>query len=445
MVSRIAALLWGKFDSSAELRKFFTLAGIFFLIIGTYWTLRPIKDSIFMSVVGKELLWGAKLVSLLAVGPLVMLYSKLLDIFHRHYVFYILVFAYALLALLFAWGFAHPEIGLPNAVASSSRLIGWAWYVYVESFGSLVVALFWGITTDVTAPESAKRGFPMIVLFGQLGNIFGPLFLNAKYLGLANSAPIIGICGVLMILSGLGMWFFSVTTPKDQLQGFQDKDHKADDEAEPGFFEGLKLMVTRKYLLGIFGIIFFFEMIVTIIDYHFKVTVGNMFPDEAMRSKILSEYAWQTGIVATLCVLLGINNIQRKLGMTVSLLMLPVLVGLAILTIKFNPTSLNIALWLMVFSKAVNYALNGPTLKQLYIPTTPESKYKAQAWIETFGSRASKGGASVVNAFRSTLGVSTFLTMSALISFGLIGFWVMIALYVAKSYNTAIKEKKVVC
>lgn len=445
MVSRIAALLWGKFDSSAELRKFFTLAGIFFLIIGTYWTLRPIKDSIFMSVVGKDLLYAAKWVSLLAVGPLVMLYSKLLDVFHRHYVFYILVFVYAALALVFAWGFAHPEIGLPNAVASSSRLIGWAWYVYVESFGSLVVALFWGITTDVTAPESAKRGFPLIVLFGQLGNIFGPLILNARYLGLANSAPIIGICGVLMILAGLGMWIFRTTTPQDQLHGFEDKDHKADEEAEPGFFEGLKLMVTRKYLFGIFAIISFFETIVTIIDYHFKVTVGTLFADEVTRSTILSEYAWKTGIVSTLCVLLGINNIQRRLGMKASLLLLPVLVGVAILTIKFNPDSLFIALWLMVFSKAVNYALNGPTLKQLYIPTTPESKYKAQAWIETFGSRASKGFASAINAFRPALGVNLFLTMSALLSFGFIGIWIMIALYVAKSYNTAIKDKKVVC
>lgn len=398
-----------------------------------------------MSVVGKELLWAAKLVSLLAVGPLVMLYSKLLDIFHRHYVFYILVFAYAIAALAFAWGFAHPEIGLANTTPSGWRFIGWAWYVFVESFGSLVVALFWGITTDVTAPESAKRGFPLIVLFGQIGNIIGPMVLRAKYLGFANSAPIIGICGILMVLSGVGMWIFRATTSAEQLKGYQDTAHKADEEPEPGFLDGLMLMVTRKYLFGIFGIIFFFEMIVTIIDYHFKVTVGHMYADEATRAGILSEYAWNTGIVATLCVALGINNIQRKLGMTVSLLMLPALVGLAILAIKFNPTSLQVALWLMVFSKAVNYALNGPTLKQLYIPTTPESKYKAQAWIETFGSRASKGAASGVNFFRGHLALSTFLTMSAVISFGLIAGWIIIALYVARSYNQAIKNKSVVC
>ena len=51
----------------------------------------------------------------------------------------------------------------------------------------------------------------------------------------------------------------------------------------------------------------------------------------------------------------------------------------------------------MVGSKAVNYALNGPALKQLYIPTTPDVRFKAQAWIETFGSRSSKQDGSVFN------------------------------------------------
>ena len=59
--------------------------------------------------------------------------------------------------------------------------------------------------------------------------------------------------------------------------------------------------------------------------------------------------------------------------------------------IKLNPDWLGAALVIMVLSKAVNYALNKPVLKQLYIPTTKETKYKAQAWIEMFGSSGSKG------------------------------------------------------
>jgi AAA family ATP:ADP antiporter len=143
--------------------------------------------------------------------------------------------------------------------------------------------------------------------------------------------------------------------------------------------------------------------------------------------------------------LLGINNIQRKLGMTASLLVLPPLVGLAIVLIKFNPESLNIAFWIMVFSKAVNYALTQPTIKQLYIPTTKDTKYKATAWIETFGSRLSKAGGSSFAGLRSVLGVNSFLSIAALASMGMIGIWVLAAMYIAKKYNKAIKDDTVVC
>ncbi len=200
-------------------------------------------------------------------------------------------------------------------------------------------------------------------------------------------------------------------------------------------------------------IITIYEVIVTILDYHFKSTVAATFTSEAAVSGYLAEYAWMTGVISTLCVLLGINNIQRHLGMKASLLLLPLLVTGAVLIIKFNPEVLAVAFWIMVISKAVNYALNQPTLKQLYIPTSKDTKYKAQAWIEMFGSRGSKGIGSVVNTFRAVFkmkygmleGVVRFLTLSSLISLVGIGFWLFIALYVAKTYNNAIKEKRIVC
>ena len=107
----------------------------------------------------------------------------------------------------------------------------------------------------------------------------------------------------------------------------------------------------------------------------------------------------------------------------------------------------------MVFSKAVNYALNQPTLKQLYIPTSKDTKYKAQAWIEMFGGRLSKASGSYINTFRAPLvahhgaidGVARFLMFSSLISFGLVGVWLLVAIYVAKTYDKAITEKRIVC
>lgn len=462
MLKRLATALWGNFESADELKKFGFLAGIFGLIIGTYWTLRPMKDGIFNAIIGIDYQPYAKMLSVLVVFPLVILYGKLIDAFPRHRVFYVLITIYAILALALAYFLLNSEFGLANTVKSPGRILGWCWYVYVESFGSLIVALFWAFTTDTTLPESAKRGFPIIALFGQIGNMVGPYFLNAKklgftptthWLGFTNSAPIVGICAVLMILTAILFWLMLRSVPQGQFASYQAEGEEVVSESEPGFLEGLKLLVTQPYLLGIFMIITIYEVIVTILDFHFKATAASIYPEESSLSSYLSEYAVLTGLVSMICVLLGINNIQRKLGMKASLIMLPILVGVAVVVIKFNPGWLAMALWIMVFSKAVNYALNQPTLKQLYIPTTKETKYKSQAWIEMFGSRGSKAAGSAVNAIRAPLkvrygaigGVNAFLTISTLISGGLLFVWLFAALYIANAYNKAIKENRVVC
>lgn len=451
MLKRIAIALWGKFESKEEVQKFVILGAIFFLIIGIYWAMRPIKDSIFGNIVGVDYTPVAKWVSLVIVTSLVILYTKLVDMFSRAKVFYMLIGAYTIVALLCALVLNHPTYGLANGVESPWRIIGWVWYVYVESFGSLIVALFWAITTDTTNEEAAKRGFPLIALLGQTGNIVGPWLLTAKRLGFVHSGPVIFLIAVMTALAGVLMWVFMRVTPKHLLTGYQAKHAVQETHGEPGFLEGLKLMLTQPYLLGIFMIGVAFEVIITIIDFFFKASAKGAFPLERDYAGYLSEYAVMTGIIATACVLLGINNIQKYLGTVASLVLTPALIAVLVVWLKINPV-LSVLFWVMVIGKAINYALNQPTIKQLYIPTSKDAKYKSQAWIEMFGSRGSKAAGSGINFFRllfknkyGAAGATMFLSMSTGLSLGLVCVWFFTVIYLAKTYTKAVDEKRVVC
>jgi AAA family ATP:ADP antiporter len=131
---------------------------------------------------------------------------------------------------------------------------------------------------------------------------------------------------------------------------------------------------------------------------------------------------------------------------------MPVIVGLALFGF-LSMNSLSFLFYLMVGSKAINYALNGPALKQLYIPTTPDVKFKAQAWIETFGSRASKEAGSLFNmllaplqrAFGEVVGRSHYLMMSGFFGFPLLALWFVVAIFLGRTFKRAVHEKKVVC
>ena len=210
----------------------------------------------------------AKFLSVIIVFPLVIIYGKLIDTFPRNKVFYGLTIFYGALALFFMWAFLHPDMGLTNTVKSPMRFIGWAWYVYVESFGSLIVALFWAFTADTTAPDSARRGFPIIAMFGQFGNILGPLLLDNKRLGFATPAPVVGICAGLMFVMAAMFWYMMKSVPAREWIGYTGEgahETKKDHDEDLGFAEGLKLLVTQGYLMGIFLIITIYEVIVTIL------------------------------------------------------------------------------------------------------------------------------------------------------------------------------------
>ena len=436
-----------------ELKKYLFLGVIFSLIIGTYWTLRPMKDSFFGSLVvgygGKEgreiFLAMAKVVSLLMLVPIVTIYGKLVERFKKDVFFYMLTGLYAVLMIAWALFFMSPTLGLANTEASIWRISGWLWYVFVESFGSLVIALFWAIVIDISTSESAKRGFSLIVMIGQLGGIILPKYLSMlPRLFNVSPAIVVGICGVITtIFLGL-FWLFIKQTPKELFVGYSAKKEQFEHKEEPGLMEGLSLLLTHKYLLGIFGILSFFEFIATIIDFNFKSLVFQQFADVASATEYLGVYGSSVNLVAFLCLLFGINNIQRWLGLTVALGLVPVIVGIAVAAFYLFP-QLNVLFVLIVGAKAINYALNGPAIKQLYIPTSEDVKFKSQAWIETFGSRLAKASSSFVNLTKGTLGFQLYLAMTVSASLGLSVVWFFIAIYLARRCSRAIEHNEVIC
>jgi ATP:ADP antiporter, AAA family len=445
LISSLLKKWFGPFTKD-ELKKYLFLGLILAVVIGTYWTMRPLKDAIFGSVVGKGkwLAW-AKIVSMLTLFPVVVFYGKMVDRFQRHRLFYFLCTLYGVLMIFWGIFFALPGIGLANSVTDPFRISGWLWYVFVESFGSLVVALFWAFAADISDPKSARYGFPVILLIAQLGGILGPKMLKhvPSLLGSTTTAPLVGFLSIFIFSIAILIMIFMRVTPKDQLKSYKAAEQVETHKEEPGFLDGLKLLLSHGYLFGIFIIISVFEVVATFFDFNFKTLVMETYASDVARNFYLQDFASMVNTVAFFCILFGVNNIQRWLGVRFTLALMPFIIGGAVFMFMVYP-ELSVLYWIVVGAKAINYALNGPTIKQLYIPTTEDAKYKSQAWIETFGSRGAKGGASAINSLKDALG-AFYLMLTVYISFGILVLWFFVALYLGRKYNTAIKEKRVVC
>lgn len=448
---------FGDFERE-EFKKFVRMGLIFALIIGVYWTLRPLKDAIFIQLVDKLHLPYAKTVSVIALLPLVMFYTRLLERTSRERMLVILPTFYGLVTLFFAGLMFIAQAPAEEIAARATlpyiatKVLGYGWYLFVESFGSLVVALFWAFAADTTKPDSAKRGFPFVVAIGQAGGIIAPYGVGGlpHRLGFTTDFASMAILGFLILAIIPLVRYFLRATPKDLLASFHGEKIEKD-QTEPGFLEGLKLLVKHRYLLGIFAANFIYEIVVTIFDFNFKIAAGTQYTGVAL-SHYLSLYGSSVNIVSLACLLLGISNVTRFLGVGTALAAMPVIVGCALAGF-LSLDSLTFLFSLMVGSKAINYALNGPALKQLYIPTSPDVRFKAQAWIETFGSRASKEAGSLFNmllsplqtAFGAIAGRAHYLMLSGALGFPLLAFWFIVAIFLGKSFRKAVGEKKVIC
>ena len=92
---------FGTFETE-EFKKFLRMGMIFALMIGVYWTLRPLKDAIFIQLVDKLQLPFAKTISVITLLPLVMFYTKLLEKTSKEKMLVILPIFYGVAVFIFS-------------------------------------------------------------------------------------------------------------------------------------------------------------------------------------------------------------------------------------------------------------------------------------------------------------------------------------------------------
>eukprot|EP01104_Vermistella_antarctica_P006363 TRINITY_DN17067_c0_g1_i1.p1 TRINITY_DN17067_c0_g1~~TRINITY_DN17067_c0_g1_i1.p1 ORF type:complete len:483 (-),score=93.76 TRINITY_DN17067_c0_g1_i1:23-1471(-) len=424
--------------SRAELVKYSLLSLTFLFIIGTYWLLRPLKDGVFSALVGLEYQPRAKMASVVVVILLIMVYSKLIDVVPKHQLFYIIGSFYMVLYCAIAYFLSSPVYGMNNPDGPSvSNLLGWLTYLSIESFGSIVVALFWSFVSSCADSSEAKKGYPLIVAGSQIGSISGPTIATyAATFGIDNLFYFASLnCGVIMLVIA----FFVKTVPTKPASS-KVLDIKA--RSRPGIFEGVRLIATRPYVCGILGISTIYEVIGTIMDYQMKVLGKAEYTSPEEFTAFLGRFGQCANILALLFSLLGTSMLMRRFGLQICLLIFPVAVGLVITYVYMVP-ELHVVFFAMVSLKGLAYALNNPSKEMMYIPTSDDIKFKAKGWIDMVGMRGAKAvGSGITDQLKHSVGL--LLTMGSVVSLGLVVGWTFVALFVGRQYKALIDERRVV-
>ncbi len=437
--------------------KVFFLSFTFLLMMACLAIWRPLKVSIFAKLVGSEFVPDAKLYSLFFLVPLIIFYSKLVDWLRRHQLLYCFTLFHGVCGIIFYYLLAHPVYGIANTYTSPTRLTGWFFYFFMESFNAFLSTVFWSFADSINNPKDAKNYYGFFVSGSKLGSILsaGSLYFAITMSGVKDSVLLpnsLLIGSFLLFGAAISIYFLMRIVPGYYMHGYEaayqvekkkEKEKKSLWETLKGSIEGLLIILKNPYVLGIFAIILFYEVIIVIFDYRVLRYADSVHKTVGSLTAYYALYYLLMNSVGLVIAFFGTTPILRLLGIRMSLFIFPVTCAVVLITTMIFPSSA-VFFIALVLLRAINYALNHPTREILYIPTTKDIKFKAKAWTDAFGSRMAKG---LGSAFNISLKQATplFALMTSLsFSLGLTFAWLIVIYFLGKTLQNTIDTKTVI-
>jgi ATP:ADP antiporter, AAA family len=458
-MSTAVSQFFRRYFGSQSLLKTLLLGTIYLLLVAGYSLTRDLKNSVFLAIVGKEFVPWARILAMLFLVPAILFYSRLVDSVKRYnlLVYYSLFFG--IMGIVCAYLLQHETIGIPNTAKSPFRFFGWFFYFFVESYSPFLVSVFWSFANSISAPNEARSSYGPIVVASKIGGIIstGP----AWYLfSISNTAGGYGINDttshvVLMVVSSLFILLvpFAVYTlvknvPQSQLHGYEavyqvEKEKKEQGKSATGMFAGLKMFIQYPYVFGIFSVVFFYELINSVLGF---LRLGVAEEGASSLSDVggaLFKVAFMTHLLGLFFSLIGTSTFLNLFGIRICLMLVPLFTG-GFLVYLFHATSSQAIINAFIAFKAIHYAFNLPLRETLYIPTVKEIKFKSKSWIDSFGSKIARTSGSFINVFAAYFGSSLLLPMHSIIFSVVIVAWFFSSYWLGRRFDKAVKNNVVI-
>ncbi|MBW2277839.1 MAG: hypothetical protein JRF63_10125 [Deltaproteobacteria bacterium] len=415
----------------------------FFLIISSFWILKPLKKGLFIEhydASGLELL-GFQLrasqaellakvanvaVAFVAMAAFIWLSRRL----RRQQLTQLFTGAFMACYVVYAFVFAAPG---PTSV--------WTFYLFGDLFNTVMVATFFAFLADSVSTGQARRLYGVIGLGGVAGGAFGALVVRAWIDRLPFAAW-------MWILFGAGVAILVVATVVGRLVSTARKSAEVEEGVEivgakqiSPAVEGLRLVTRSKYLLAIVGIVGLYEVISALADFQFTETVAHYLDGAAISEQFATVYLITT-VVALAVQLVGTGFVMNRFGIGTALLVLPIAVLVGAAGFLAAPI-LMAGSFLSITHNGLNYSINQSAREALYVPTPRYVKYRAKACIDMFVQRFAKAVGVLVglglSAVLSGVGGVRWLSLPVAV---LVVAWILAARYAGRRFAALEQESR---
>ena len=437
-----------------EFIKLLILSTCFFVIMGAYTLIREIKDAVFMIIVGRDFLPDIKILSWFVMVPLVFLYGYISERVKKHNILIIYALIYGIGDFILSFLIENKEIGLYNSVSSPYRIFGWIFYLFLEGHSPFIVGVLWAFFNSISKPKDIKNSYLIVTFMGKVGGLFFAVLawmITTKYFSffiidnIKIYSYILKVASLLISLVPLFLICLRKYVSKEELMGYSEENNNSN-KLEPkkensGF--GFLLLFKNPYVLGIFGMIFFWEITNVIFNYmRLSIALDSSSDILGITSFLYADVA-RMHILSILIVLFGTSSVIRIFGERISLLLIPILIGTLVFIFLFNKTTVT---FLIIFTliRSIEKSFSYPLRESLYIPTKKDIQFKSKSWIDSFGSKFSKMSGSFYNKFLQLIPHSIVMPFQVYFFILIVVAWTFLAYALGNRWEKAIKRKEII-
>ncbi len=399
----------------------------FFLITCSAYIIKPVKISNFLESLNAELLPFAYLITAILIGFVVSLNTKFLHAMKRN-VYISLSLIFFIFSLIFFWVLFQKEW----------RWVSMIYWVWCDIFTITTVTQFWILVNDIYHPRQAKRLIGFLVSGGLLGGIAGSLM--ARFLAqVVGTTDLLLICPFLLLLC-----IFIVSVLHKQTQESPDEKMRGNTSvkaSKTGYVESFMIIRKSRYLLILSAIIATSIIITTLVDFQFNSVVEMTLADRDERTAFLGIFFTGLLVFSYFVHVFLTSRILKNFGMRIALSVAPALLLLASATLFFIPVAFFLY-WAVATKgsdKSMAHSLNQSVRELLYIPISPEIKYKAKVFIDMFVNKFAKGIAATI--LLACIFLFHFsLEHISLIVIGFSLFWIFLNRWITREYVGNVKK-----
>ena len=354
----------------------------FFFIMFPYYIIKPFRDAKYLIGPGSIELPRAYFSAAIAVGIFVAIYSRLQVKIPRR------ILIIGSLIFFIVTCFLSQQLFFGDKEYTWMPLVFWIW---ANIFIVVLSTQFWILVNDVFNPREAKRLIGFIGSGGLLGGIFGALLTGV--LGRKVPEYLLPIAfGILIIsifvVNSIFIWQRKKNPPVDKVK---KKDQtKGAEPARVGILDSFNTIRKNKYLTLLAVVVILTVIVATFIDYQSK-TVIDIYEERMDRMLLIFGFFHAGLLILPLFISIFMASaIIRRLGIGLTLLLFPFVLLLCAGGIAVWPI-LPLAYAIKASDKGLSFSLNQFVRELLYIPISPELKYKAKVFIDMFLNRFAKG------------------------------------------------------